>query len=93
NCHRAHALVLNETNGTWTYKGPEKASDPSVPIETYDFGDNEEDDPSTARTIPPTFNFEETFQLMNARLDTLIMDFNIFKEDHGRKIQALQDSG
>ncbi|PON55778.1 hypothetical protein PanWU01x14_185870, partial [Parasponia andersonii] len=83
---------FNETNGTWTYKGPEKAGDPSVPIETHDFGDNEESGPSTACTTPSTFNFEEVFQLMNARLDTLVVDFNTFKEDHSRQIQALQDS-
>ncbi|PON54346.1 hypothetical protein PanWU01x14_195750 [Parasponia andersonii] len=83
---------FNETNGTWTYKGPEKASDPSVPMETHDYGDNAEGDPSTTRTTPPTFNFEEVFQLMNARLDTLVVDFNAFKEDHGWQIQALQDS-
>ncbi|PON57542.1 hypothetical protein PanWU01x14_172620 [Parasponia andersonii] len=83
---------FNETNGTWIYKGPEKASDPSVPIETHDYDDNEEGDPSTTRTTPPMFNFEEAFQLMNAHLDTLVVDFNAFKEDHGRQIQALQDS-
>ncbi|PON34821.1 hypothetical protein PanWU01x14_341200 [Parasponia andersonii] len=60
---------FNETNGTWIYKGPEKAGDPS-----------------------PLFNFEEAFQIMNAHLDTLIVDFNAFKEDHGRQIQAFQDS-
>ncbi|PON55003.1 hypothetical protein PanWU01x14_191110 [Parasponia andersonii] len=52
---------FNETNSTWSYKGPEKAGDPSVPIKTHDYGDNEEGDPSTARTTPPLFNFKESF--------------------------------
>ncbi|PON74955.1 hypothetical protein PanWU01x14_046720 [Parasponia andersonii] len=83
---------FNETNGTWSYKGPEKPGDPSVPIETHDYGDTEEGDLSTTHATPPTFNFEEAFQLMNACLDTLAVDFNTFKEDHRRQIQALQDS-
>ncbi|PON57255.1 hypothetical protein PanWU01x14_175190, partial [Parasponia andersonii] len=51
-------------------------------METPNYSDNEEGDPSTARTTPLTFNFEEAFQLMNARLDTLVVDFNAFKKDH-----------
>ncbi|PON69202.1 hypothetical protein PanWU01x14_089250 [Parasponia andersonii] len=50
---------FDQTNGTWSYKGPEKP---------------------------------EAFQIMKARLDTLVVDINAFKEDHGRQIQALQDS-
>ncbi|PON68627.1 hypothetical protein PanWU01x14_094360 [Parasponia andersonii] len=80
---------FNETNSTWTYKGPEKAGDPSVPMESHDYGNNEKGDPSTTRTTPPTFNFEEAFQHMNACLDTLVVDFNAFKKGHSRQIQTL----
>ncbi|PON87461.1 hypothetical protein TorRG33x02_166390 [Trema orientale] len=83
---------FSETDGSWSHKGSEKPIEPSAQAEEYDHGKNEEGDPSTTHEAPSTFIFEEAFQLTNAHLDTLIVDFNTFKEDHGRQIQALRDS-
>ncbi|PON77949.1 hypothetical protein PanWU01x14_023030 [Parasponia andersonii] len=59
--------------GDWSYKGKNM----------HDKGDldgNQEGGPSTTQEAPSSFNFEEAFQLMNARMDTLVEEFNAFKE-------------
>ncbi|PON76860.1 hypothetical protein PanWU01x14_031800 [Parasponia andersonii] len=87
---------FDNKSSNWSYKGKDTPSEQEEggvhDDDEGDLGKNQEGRPSTTQEAPSSFNFEVTFQLMNARMDTLVKDFNAFEEAQGRQVQELHAS-